>query len=344
MFAAKSVASQPAGPDPDPDPTGDEGADPAPLSNPSCTLETLPVEMRLEILLSLPDLESLKTAVHASTVLYQQYALDRRRILGHFLEAELGSVFVDAYAVQTSTSLCLPDDELLEHSIFENFLGGYVDWRSRPDAVLQQCIVDDLAGMASFYLSVVQPFLQYFPAVFLGNLGSSLEVGRLNKTERVRFLRALYRFQLTGNLFRRVDTYEFGELAQLMANNNWEYSLLLANVLSADVQELRHALRTRGYRSNHDVAQDAREKLPFSGNTEDGPPVAWAIIWRGIYGNWYGRMISYSLQKWGYVFWDVKRIVKTGGKQRLQQSCAPAWSRRILGIDEALDRREIDYS
>ncbi len=56
---------------------------------------------------------------------------------------------------------------------------------------------------------------------------------------------------------------------------------------------------------------------PFSGDKEDGPPVAWAIIWRGIYSNWYGRMIPYSLQKWGYVFWDVKRIVKTGGKQRL---------------------------
>jgi hypothetical protein len=168
------------------------------------TLETLPAELRLNILLSISDLADLKAVVHASPVLHQQYLLDRKRILGHVLKKTLGSVFADAQALQAAASLGdfgkdVPVESIRE--ILQQHIDEYVARRSDPD-IVTECGVDDLAAMASFYLSVIQPLLVGFPALFLQGLDASMEVGHLSKTERIRFLRALYRFQLFYDLFK----------------------------------------------------------------------------------------------------------------------------------------------
>ena len=54
--------------------------------------------------------------------------------------------------------------------------------------------------MAGFYSSIIRPLLLEFSELLLRKLDTSPE-GGLSKTERVRFLRALHRFQVWCNLF-----------------------------------------------------------------------------------------------------------------------------------------------
>jgi hypothetical protein len=174
------------------------------LNAPPTTLEALPAELRLQILLNLSDAADLKAVVLASPIFHQQYLLDRQKLLGRVLKTALGDAFVEAYAVQASTCLGKPGGELLRPTV-EQFLGEYRDFRLDPGAVFQQCTTEDLAGMAAFYQGVIQPLLEYCPAFLLSKFetttGTQLKVGDLSATERTRFLRSLYRFQLFCILF-----------------------------------------------------------------------------------------------------------------------------------------------
>jgi hypothetical protein len=60
-----------------------------------------------------------------------------------------------------------------------------------------------------------------------------------------------------------------------------------------------------------------RERLRFSGDMEDGPPLAWVIYWRRRYSNRYGGAVRPSLQAWGYVFWNGRRLIKIKGTEEV---------------------------
>lgn len=81
-------------------------------------------------------------------------------------------------------------------------------------------------------------------------------------------------------------------------------------VLTRSTQHNRRAL----YLSEYDLAEAHAEKLAFAGDTEDRPPLAWVIRWRGIYTNRYGPAIPVSLKSWGHVFWDLRRLIDIKGK------------------------------
>lgn len=66
-----------------------------------------------------------------------------------------------------------------------------------------------------------------------------------------------------------------------------------------------------------DELEARRARLPFSGDTEDGPPLAWVIHWRGRYSNSYGDVIQPSLQSWGHVFWDRGRLIRSKGTEEV---------------------------
>jgi hypothetical protein len=66
-----------------------------------------------------------------------------------------------------------------------------------------------------------------------------------------------------------------------------------------------------------DRMEARRERLAFSRDVEDGPPLSWVIYWRGRYSNYYGGNIQSSLQTWGHVFWDSKRLIKIKGTQEV---------------------------
>ncbi|KAK4149372.1 hypothetical protein C8A00DRAFT_18923 [Chaetomidium leptoderma] len=397
------------------------------------TLEDLPAELRLQILLSFSDVADLQAVVHASPVFHRQYLLDRQNVFGRVLETTMAGTFVEAYAVHTSTRLAKLDGELSEEAI-EQFLDKYRVLRSDPGAALRQCALDDLLGMAAYYRDVIQPLVEYYSALFLSKLdstGSSPRARILSRTERVRFLRAFYRFQLYTNLFcssgtlyaltqhfhdmyilttlfdiykpweaeeiacvsiwvkaryqqafeairwhvyrespghdhwewrdappgvypregvagvsplsiaiadhqtdqlrlkgvheknpmlgglklfrQILETINFDELVQLMQETIlWRRGYSLGQCLSSDAQIYRRFAAAES--SEHDRAEIEKERMVFTGDEADAPPLAWVLLWREAYGNWFGEVVPPSLHDWGYIFWDELRLVETGAK------------------------------
>lgn len=172
----------------------------SPTTEPS-RLESLPAELRSQILSSLASLDDLKAAVQASPVLYQQYRADRKPILDRVLRTTLGEhVFVDAFAAQKSARF-EPPPYLAAHLAAQLFMHTYQEHRAQPSLVANECTNTDVVGMASFYWSTVVPLMQEIPQRLLHHLDPSLQPCGLSGVERERLLRALYRFQMWCNLY-----------------------------------------------------------------------------------------------------------------------------------------------
>jgi hypothetical protein len=181
----------------------------SPSSPGSMTLEGLPAELRLQILMDLSDVADLQAVVLASPVFHRQYLLDRQKVLGQVLETTMAGAFVEAYAVHISTRLPEPGYFEQKEAVIERFLEEYRVLRSDPGAVTRQCALEDLLGMATYYREVIQPLVEYYSALFLsrlGTTGSPSQESNLSGTERVRFLRSFYRFQLYTTLFCSTTT------------------------------------------------------------------------------------------------------------------------------------------
>lgn len=87
--------------------------------------------------------------------------------------------------------------------------------------------------------------------------------------------------------------------------------------------------RRQQYPSDEDAAQARRDRLLFLGDRDPGvPPLAWVIMWRGQYYNEFGRMINGKFKRWGFVFWDCKRLNASGLKERLVRELPNSYMRR----------------
>ncbi len=333
-------------------------------ATPTITLETLPPELRRQILFATIDLEDLRALVLASPVFYQQYLLDRKPLLGAALTAALGypSLLAEAYAGQASSSLYPPG--VLETNPFLTIQFQYT-YRSLRTAttptILQKACEADLASMVFFYRCVVRPLVTECATRFRKNYGASPELEDLSSTERMRLTRALYRFQLYCNLyvpgrgaermwlrfqdleilkgfFGMFTPWEIEEidcLNHVLLQARGEVTVLgkilrrvprhkdknqymeqavsarICQVLRWTIQSSRRVL----YPSPADQAEARREVSRFTGDREDGPPLAWAVMWQGLYRNRYGSLIPDNLKLWGYVFWDGEWLLSTPVKE-----------------------------
>ncbi|KAI0142922.1 hypothetical protein GGR57DRAFT_484827 [Xylariaceae sp. FL1272] len=99
----------------------------------SSKLENLPSEMRLQILLQMPDLQTLRSLVHASPRMHKDYTgtYDRPKILAACLQREINDYFSDAYAVLMSQSCEI--GQRVDAHIVEKFLcQKYKSWNDMP--------------------------------------------------------------------------------------------------------------------------------------------------------------------------------------------------------------------
>jgi hypothetical protein len=118
-------------------------------------------------------------------------------------------------------------------------------------------------------------------------------------------------------LFRKIlETEKFDELVQLVqATIRWPSGYTLGQCLSSDAQMYRRFAADR--LSEYEQAEIDKKKIVFTGDEVDAPPLAWVLLWGEEYSNWFGEVVPLSLHDWGYVFWDKRRLMETGGKDRV---------------------------
>lgn len=168
-------------------------------------LETLPAELRVQIL-DLLDLEGLEALVRASPVYHDQYLLDRKRLLFACLKITLGNMFIDACAVQETSSLSFRRTRSMD--TISSFVQSLRKKRAPPpDATqIKAFTLNDTIDMVTFYRFVLKPFARHYSEWALSNLAKEPETShaKINEppsiTEEHRIIRALYRFQLFCNL------------------------------------------------------------------------------------------------------------------------------------------------
>ncbi|UPK92056.1 hypothetical protein LCI18_002991 [Fusarium solani-melongenae] len=194
-----------------------------------CRLECLPPEVRRYIL-SILDLSNLSALVHASPTFHQQYLVDRRYLLCKSLEATIGCLTVEAYAVHR---LYAPRNT-----------SDFLEWYSEKCSQRAVAITDDLTeGVAStiagFYLRSVKPVVEDCARRMLDNLAKSAgnnhgdqQKIQPSRTEMMRLTRAAYRFQLLCQLTSPERTSRSSAEENLLALLNiiepWEIEELFA--------------------------------------------------------------------------------------------------------------------
>ncbi|RFU75927.1 hypothetical protein TARUN_6330 [Trichoderma arundinaceum] len=187
----------------------------------SSPLENLPAELRHKLLMSMPDLPSLKAIVHASPLMHAQYLYSRGTILRSCLGRELGGLFVDAFATLKSRVSILGSPRT--NGMIEGFLDSYNGW---------------LFGLTR--LSVATTGSSSVRKWALENLytGTSHLLGEekkkdvsleLQRSEEIRIFRAIYRCETFHHLFgnnrgRRRGAFRFNEVNEffLCLFNPWE--------------------------------------------------------------------------------------------------------------------------
>lgn len=111
--------------------------------------------------------------------------------------------------------------------------------------------------------------------------------------------------------YKILEADDHEELADLMQ----EYLVLSPEFIDVALSESTMYFRRERYALEGDRMEARSERLPFSGDTEDSPPLAWVTQWRGIYSNRYGEDLPNGLKQWGHVFWDRRRLIKSKGME-----------------------------
>ncbi|KAF2968599.1 hypothetical protein GQX73_g4971 [Xylaria multiplex] len=188
----------------------------APNVDSESKLEKLPSELRIQILSSMPDLETLCSIIHASPTMHTQYLYARHEILSACLDHEFNGFYVDTYANVRSR----PTDSGWKRSdnTITDFLGSYQLWMAAPNsypgarALSPSCV----RWMAAFHISVARPLARRLVFCDLenlrGNVPSAAHVHdiELSRSEEIRIFRALYRHQTYHHLFGQSMGYRGG--------------------------------------------------------------------------------------------------------------------------------------
>ncbi|KAI0971281.1 hypothetical protein F4678DRAFT_472736 [Xylaria arbuscula] len=170
----------------------------------------------------MPDLETLRSLVHASPIMHSQYLDNRHAILSTCLEMGLEGVYVDAYANLKSRPIEL--GWVRTNKMIIDFCASYDKWLKgwSPYPSLKSLPPSRVRWMAAFHLSVARPQVRLFVSWALENLSAfhrdiipSWENGhiKISRSEEARILRAIYRHEVYHHLFGQNlgfrDGYDF---------------------------------------------------------------------------------------------------------------------------------------
>jgi hypothetical protein len=172
-------------------------------------IENFPSEIRV-LLLSVMDLEALRSLVRASPVYHQQYLLSRERLLRQCLEVTLGSLSRGAFAVQKSSHKSFSETRTIDK--VARLLDSHKASSNHYLIPREESSLDDLIKMANFHRLLIRPLVQHYTDWALRHVVKDAEVLQieyklskieepLNKAKELRVMHSLYRFELFCNLF-----------------------------------------------------------------------------------------------------------------------------------------------
>ncbi|KAH6617581.1 hypothetical protein F5144DRAFT_607073 [Chaetomium tenue] len=156
----------------------------APEAAPAAALESMPAELRCQILSHVEDLDDLMALVTASPVFYRQYLLDRKALVVRTTIPTLDDLLVDAYAAYTSDLLYQESSgryQWRDRRVMD-FISNYMALRDEtPELIRARCTEEALLDMASFYRSVAQPLVLKFATLLRQALGPRFRVEQLSE-------------------------------------------------------------------------------------------------------------------------------------------------------------------
>ncbi|KAI1810722.1 hypothetical protein GGS20DRAFT_593960 [Poronia punctata] len=185
-------------------------------------------EVRINILLHIPDLPALHSIVHASPVMHSQYLSDRHRILSTCLDRDLDYSYRHAYAhLMSTTREIRPLESDLGYNPLRSYGFSRQGWFNfQPTPSPRFLSPGKVRVMAACHLSVVWPLLRQFRDSVESNLGEAAkELSAKHPSIRIaspkwtsvedrRTFCALYDYGTFHNLFGRRELV-YGTL-------NWE--------------------------------------------------------------------------------------------------------------------------
>lgn len=172
-------------------------------------METLPAELRIQILQSLPDVLSLRSLIYASPTFHNDYLKARQVLFGSVVVNELGpDIIVDALATLRSRNChVLPENGAEEASVF---LDQYRHARGAASSssscsgmrywTTYMSLCRDLDE--TIFLLHQHKLLERIVVDYCQRIKMPMVHGpQLSRTERTRLFRAMYRFQTYCNLY-----------------------------------------------------------------------------------------------------------------------------------------------
>lgn len=182
------------------------------------TLETLPAEIRLNILsfLRLKDLGSL---IHASPVLFQQFLSSKKSVLVNSIQVTLRGAALDALVAHRCGTAKFAESRC--HLTVMDTLKNYKEKLNQKSYDLldeDDITVEEAVEMAAFQVKIVQPLAESYSARALDSLAKESgkcihELESLSAIEEIRMWRAMYRLQVACMLF--------GNTTNSNANSDW---------------------------------------------------------------------------------------------------------------------------
>lgn len=171
---------------------------PAPAMGSNLHLEAFPPELRRMILFAM-DLPTLHGLIYASPVYYRQYRNAQVPILSSALYNSLGSSIKDAMALKLARAPAFTATRSKEQAY--DILQAYNAIRAVDDmTALSMLSVAEMEQIGGFHTRTVRHIKAHFILWTHDNAGAEFETP-LSTTEENRLCRALYRYELSCQLF-----------------------------------------------------------------------------------------------------------------------------------------------
>ncbi|RBR21893.1 uncharacterized protein FIESC28_04736 [Fusarium coffeatum] len=237
-----------------------------------------------------------------------------------------------------------------EDEKLELFLGIYEPWETEEVLCVYDFVNDEYDRLLEntwWDVVLIEPRLSPGMSIDEVNLAKFLEshASQRDASQRVQNdclkaqSREIYKTGLGSlGLIVLVDMFNAADHETLVSLVAQHIELLWDPWIEETVSTQCQARRRNWVFSARDRAELERAPMPFTGDSEGSPPLAWVTIWKGTSSNRFGQWIPRLFREWGYVMWDSGRMITAGGIAALEEKWVETYT--LPDSDFFVDPRE----